>query len=533
MFRQWLYTGLLVLIGAPLWAEDKGIRVEHKEMVSEQRVALVIGNANYKIRPLNNPVNDAVAMVDALEKCGFTVLQYKDLNRTDMFEAVRAFGNSIKGGGVGLFYYSGHGIQVGGKNYLIPVDADIQAEDEVEIVCLDMQSVLNKMKSAQNRVKILILDACRDNPFADQYKSFGNSGGLAKMSAPSGTFIAYAAEPNKKAIDGNGSNSPFVSAFVEEMQKPGLSIGKLMINVRNKVRAATDSSQTPWEESSLTGQFYFRLSDSVLPNQRNDDDQLTPDLSQNTKLQQEKEVFYKKYGRQPAPRAVDNKGMTDLHKAAIRNLPQLTISLLDQGANIDARDGNGDTPLFRAVFFDAFETANVLLKRKANINLQDDNGMTWLHLASKENHPKIAKQLLKYGANPNVRDNEGATPLHWTAQSNAPATARVLLQYKAKPDARKRGVGMTPLHVAAVHNAYQTADVLLEHHANPNVTANSVTPLHVAAAQDAYDTAKVLLEYGANVNARNNRGATPLWAAQVHKAYRTAQVLSDHGGQTR
>ena len=268
MFLQWMCIGGLVLIGIPLWAQqdDKGIEVVPVEvvsskMVSEQRVALVIGNNAYKKRPLKNPINDADSMAIALEKCGFTVLQYKDLNRPDMFRAVRAFGERIEGGGVGLFYYSGHGIQVADKNYLVPVDADIQAEDEVEFQCLDMQSVLKKMGNADNRVNILILDACRDNPFATRSKSLGNRGGLATVKAPRGTFIAYATAPDSVALDGEGTNSPFVEVLVEEMQKPGLKIEEVFKQVRKKIKG-----QTPWDSSSLIGDFYFKFPQAK-PNQ--------------------------------------------------------------------------------------------------------------------------------------------------------------------------------------------------------------------------------------------------------------------------
>ena len=127
MFRQWSWIGVLVLMGAPLWAQQdqyKNFEVEYKEMVSEQRVALVIGNNAYEKKPLKNPVNDADSMAKALTACGFTVLRYNDLERIEMIDAIHEFGNSIKGGGVGLFYYSGHGIQVDGQNYLVPLDAD-------------------------------------------------------------------------------------------------------------------------------------------------------------------------------------------------------------------------------------------------------------------------------------------------------------------------------------------------------------------------------------------------------------------------
>ena len=266
MFRQWMYIGVLLLVGGvPLWAQDdRAIWREREEMVSEQRVALVIGNAKYTNEiSLDNPINDANAMATELKKCGFRVLLHKNLKREAMDKAVREFGDEIKSGGVGLFYYSGHGIQVKDKNYLVPVDEDIEAEDEVESKCLDMQLVLNKMHSAGNRVNILILDACRNNNFI-KYRS-SDSGGLAGIeNAPKGTFIAYATSPNKVALDGSGSNSPFTGALVDVMGKKGKKIEDVFKEVRTKVLKDTKNRQTPWEATSLTGEFYF-----VLPSEDN------------------------------------------------------------------------------------------------------------------------------------------------------------------------------------------------------------------------------------------------------------------------
>ena len=199
-------------------------------------------------------------MAAALKDCGFTVLEHTNLNRKEMFKAVRAFGDSIERGGVGLFYYSGYGIQVDGKNYLVPVNADSTVdkvkEDVVQHVCLDMQLVLNKMHTAGNRVNILVLDACRNNRFEHGYKSSGG-GGLAGMDAPEGTFIAYATAPDKVAADGEGSNSPFTGALVEVIREPGLRIEEVFRKVRVKVQEDTEDRQIPWAASSLVEDFYF------------------------------------------------------------------------------------------------------------------------------------------------------------------------------------------------------------------------------------------------------------------------------------
>ena len=272
MFRQWLCIGMLFVMCVPLWAQDnraRAIKRERDEMASEQRVALVIGNANYTNETeLDNPINDAEAMAIALAQCGFkTVLKHTDLDRKAMYKAVREFGDQIKRGGVGLFYYSGHGIQVKGQNYLVPVHADIKEEEEVEVECLNMQLVLDKMERAGNRVNILVLDACRNNNFIKPKSSGG--GGLAGIErAPKGTFIAYATSPNKVAFDGNGSNSPFTAALVDAMVKRGQKIEEVFKEVRKNVLNETSGRQMPWDATSLTGNFYFRLPLPPVPSGR-------------------------------------------------------------------------------------------------------------------------------------------------------------------------------------------------------------------------------------------------------------------------
>ena len=171
-----------------------------KPTAQEARVALVIGNGAYRESPLKNPVNDARAMAAVLRDCGFRVDLVLDADRTRMFQAVRDFGQRIQGGGVGLFYFAGHGMAVKGANYLIPVATDIAGEDEVEVQALSVQSVLNKMEGARNRLNLLVLDACRNNPFARSFRS--GAAGLAQMDAPAGTFIAYATAPGSTAADG-------------------------------------------------------------------------------------------------------------------------------------------------------------------------------------------------------------------------------------------------------------------------------------------------------------------------------------------
>ena len=221
---------------------------------TEQRIALVIGNGAYGSGPLKNPVNDAADMAKALQETGFKVTLKQNANLQEMIESIENFGNSLKRGGVGLFFYAGHGVQVSGVNYLLPVNVRIKKESDVRFQAVDVGRVLAEMENANNGLNIVILDACRDNPFGKSFRSA--SRGLAIVAnAPTGTFISYSTGAGQVAGDGDGRNSPYTQALLENMTRPGLSINELFIKVRGKVKKET--GQVPWELSSLEGNFFF------------------------------------------------------------------------------------------------------------------------------------------------------------------------------------------------------------------------------------------------------------------------------------
>lgn len=222
---------------------------------AERRVALVIGNSRYKDAPLPNPANDAKDMSDALRKLGFDVTAYTDTSRADMMRAIEKFGQALRRGAVGLFYFAGHAMQVNGVNYLIPVDAQINTEVDVEVESVDANRVLNAMRTAGNRLNIVILDACRNNPFARSSRSATR--GLAEMQAPTGTLIAYATAPGRTASDGNRRNGLYTQELVEALRTPGLKVEDVFKRVRIHVLEKSGRTQEPWEHSSLIGDFYF------------------------------------------------------------------------------------------------------------------------------------------------------------------------------------------------------------------------------------------------------------------------------------
>ena len=221
-----------------------------------KRIALVIGNANYKVRPLKNPRNDADDISRSLRFSGFEIIDLRDASLQQMRNGVRQFGDRLINNDVGLVYYSGHGVEVKGRNYFIPVNADIMREDEIADQGLDVSLILEKMNTAGKGVNILIVDACRDDPFGRSFRS--TSRGLAAIDAPRGIIIAYATSPGKVASDGDGRNSPYTKNLVKVMQQPNKPIELVFKEVRRAVQEETKNQQTPWESTSLSGDFYFK-----------------------------------------------------------------------------------------------------------------------------------------------------------------------------------------------------------------------------------------------------------------------------------
>lgn len=256
---MWLLLGMALL--AAVWPMGRAGAADAAPQTqgappAEQRAALVIGNGAYASAPLRNAVNDAKAMGTSLKALGFDVIERENLDQKEMKKEIQAFGQRLLKGGVGLFYYAGHGMQVNGRNYLIPVGASIEHEKQVEYEAVDAGAILTEMDYARNRLNIVILDACRDNPFARSFRS--SAQGLASMNAPTGTLIAYATAPGSVANDGPGENGVYTGELIKAIQTPGLRIEDVFKQVRSGVRETTQGKQIPWESSSLEGDFYFK-----------------------------------------------------------------------------------------------------------------------------------------------------------------------------------------------------------------------------------------------------------------------------------
>jgi hypothetical protein len=270
---RWLFlTSLLVALAGVFSAPA----------FADKRVALVIGNSAYRnVARLDNPTNDAELLAETLRTLGFTLVgggAQLDLDKASLDRAVQAFGAQLSGADVGLFYYAGHGVQVRGENYLIPVDANPTKEVDVDFQMLDTNLVLRQMEAAGTRLNIVVLDACRNNPFGGRglvvaraqdtqsNRLRDTSSGLAQMQAPAGTLISFATQPGSVAQDGGNGNSPYARALADTIRKPGLGIFDAFNQIGLEVKRATGGAQQPWVSSSpIDGSFYFVAPSAAAP----------------------------------------------------------------------------------------------------------------------------------------------------------------------------------------------------------------------------------------------------------------------------
>lgn len=228
---------------------------------AEKRVALVVGNSAYQnVSRLENPKNDALLIADTLGRLGFTLIgggAQVDLDKASFDSVVQRFGNQLIGADVAFFYYAGHGLQVRGTNYLVPVTANPTRETDVDFQMIDVALILRQMEGAGTKLNLVILDACRNNPFGGRGLR-ASDGGLAQIRAPEGTLLSYATQPGNVALDGDDGHSPYTRALAETMQKPGLDVFQTFNQVGLVVKRATGGSQQPWVSTSpIDGSFYF------------------------------------------------------------------------------------------------------------------------------------------------------------------------------------------------------------------------------------------------------------------------------------
>lgn len=454
---------------------------------AEQRVALVIGNAAYTTVPaLTNSANDAALMAATLGDLGFDVVTAPDADRDEMAAAIREFGKRLRAAGpeaVGLFYYAGHGVQANGTNYLIPVDAPIGNEADLETAAVSAQWVLSQMAYAGNALNIVILDACRNNPFAGGFRALGR--GLARMDAPSGALVAYAAAPGQTAADGSGANSPYTAALADAMRTPGLDLEDVFKRVRVAVESATGRAQTPWEESSLKGDFFFvppagpaalpaagatsghdqaidlafwdSIKDSANPASFEAYLQQFPNGAF-TRLARVRlaELSGAQTDRQSVPQAREH---DDLRDAAYENDLAAVQAFLAKGADIEARDRDGDTALHMAAIQASPAVIAALIAAGADPNALSTDGQTPLFHAAEHGNLPAVQALLVAGADVNARTKAGHTPLFYAIEQGHRPVVEALLAAGADLAARDKD-GDTPLDLATYSHRDDIADLL-------------------------------------------------------------------------
>ena len=265
MIRKQLICYLLMtLLVVPIaWSKERAIRPADQQSNADIRQALVIGNSAYtSAGMLRNPVNDARAISNTLSQLGFEATTITNADQRKMEQSIRDFGKELRNQkGVGLFYYAGHGMQFDGENYLLPTDIDPSTEEDVRYDAVPVGKLLAQMRAADNKMNVVILDACRNNPFSRSFRTFNP--GLAQVNAAAGTFISFATAPGQIAADGEGSNGLFTSKLLQHLRTPGLKIEEVFKRTTADVYRASNKRQAPWVQYSVIGDFYFSPGEAV------------------------------------------------------------------------------------------------------------------------------------------------------------------------------------------------------------------------------------------------------------------------------
>lgn len=328
---------------AQVGQEERGLGVKLKE--SAQKVALVIGNADYdtSIGKLKNPINDATDIAAALTRLGFKLVGGKpqlNLNKRQMLELIREFGNQIGKGGVGVFYFAGHGVQIDKRNYLIPITNSLQYQEEAEFEAVDVDQILRQMEYAGNALNIMILDACRNNDLPKKTRNAGN--GLGEpQSKPSGVFIAFAARDGQVASENsNGRNGLYTQELLRYLETPNLRLEDIFINTRREVKRISNRMQEPIEYGSLDDVFYFKANENTAivsnlnPSSASKQSPTRPALNIEEKVSPEKlrqaKAFFNKAQKNDTP----PERRVDLFTKAIELNPNYAEAYLDRGVYI-------------------------------------------------------------------------------------------------------------------------------------------------------------------------------------------------------
>jgi uncharacterized caspase-like protein len=396
-----------------------------------KKVALVIGNKDYQWAPLKNSVNDAVAISKALTELGFSVSIKTNVDQREFEDAIERFSREIVDAHVSLFYFSGHGCQFRGENYLVPVGHDFQSEADLRYKAVNAGFVLAMMEQAKARTNIMILDACRNNPVKGERSGIR---GLAVLEAPSGTFIAYATAPGKVASDTpREKNSIYTKHLLSALETKGLAIEQVFKIVSKGVNLDTNGQQIPWTASSLTNDFVFNptvvpstqatqtASPASPPQSSHDEPDDLANLRQRANagdVKAQLDLGMKYEWGMGMPRNVEQaknfyamaaaKGERDPREALYRLIPSTPPAA--------RHDPSQDEPLRKAASYGNRREVERLLSEGADVNAKDKAGLTALHFAASQGGKDAAQLLLDRGADINAKDYVGATPLHYATR---------------------------------------------------------------------------------------------------------------------
>ena len=491
---------LLVLASALAWPPIVGAQTIPAE--PETRVALVIGNSAYvHADPLPNPANDAADVSAALERLGFEVTRVNDADRAGLTTALRNFSRRSASASVALVFYAGHGVEVDGTNYLIPVDANLEWDSDVQFEAVPLDFVVSATEGV-GRLRMVILDACRNNPFDVKARNATRGvrvgRGLAELDPPGrNILVAYATAAGAVADDGDGRNSPFTNALLQHLEEPDVEVHMMFRRVTDTVLAKTGQQQQPYLYASLSADPYYLSVGEA--------ETATVAIVDGA-AQRLSNVL----GRSLSATVLDENRWTDLHYAAALNLPTLVAPLVDQGAAVDAQLISDGARLGEGL-------ARALRELDGpRVNRMTRDGATPLHVAARVGGADVLEELLARGGSLGTRDSAGRTPLHDAAAANAVEAIELLLA--AGADLRVRdNAGNTPLHSAATVNAIGAMQELLGGGAD------------ALALNDSGDTALELLRSnpggeGASSNSFASSGARPAATASRTAIDNTAAV---------
>ena len=496
-------------------------------VAAADRVALVIGNSAYEhTSELSNPVNDAAAMRDALTRLGFDVVFRRDADEDAMDDALGEFEEMSAGAELALVFYAGHGLEMNGSNYLVPVDARLSSAAAVGRETVALDDVLNAV--AEARTRIVILDACRNNPFTRSMRGAVRanvrSGGLAAVAVGAGSLVAYAAAAGDVADDGEGRHSPFTEALLAQIEQPGVEVRIMLGNVGEAVRARTRRQQ-PFVYSSLSGEHYLKAVvigatvataaavEGATATARLEQENLFWESVRESRNPADFEAYLRQFPS-GAYRALATNRLAALRAdrpapAAANNPPPLT-PVPDSVAEVVPE--RGDPPSMPPKPSPIVESArdpelelSALLRRRVSVARSDENGWTDLHYAAVLNLPGAVERLALDGAKMDAQLKMDGGPLGAQLNSSLQRLGRDLSDWTRD--------GETPLHVAAYVAAEKAAATLLAYGADPNaITEFGWTPLHYAAWSNAVGVVNLLLDSGVNIH------ATTLERDDVHGA---------------